>query len=85
MKLIKNILTGIILALWVSLFFFFVCYQQPAHAAEPISQAEQCQDKGGIWHNGHCLARDMTDEEIQYAQRWVTLKQLETRYENKTH
>lgn len=48
----------------------------PAFGATP---AEECDIKGGVWNGKYCLARDMTDEEIDFAQRYTILKEIEMR------
>ncbi|WP_439234924.1 hypothetical protein [Lonepinella koalarum] len=84
MKLIKtylqNIFTGIALALLIVVAIALIASCHPAFATTP---QETCANKGGVWQHGHCLNRDMTDEEIEYAKQWVTLKQRET--QEQTH
>ncbi|WP_439242379.1 hypothetical protein [Lonepinella sp. BR2474] len=78
---LQNILTGFAVAFLFIASIAIISSCQPAHATESdyATPQERCADKGGIWRNEYCHPRDMTDAEIEEAQRWVTLKQLEIR------
>lgn len=50
-----------------------------ANKAVATTPQETCEIKGGVWTGKYCAPRDMTDEEIDFAQRYTILKEIEMR------
>lgn len=75
----RNLILDFLLALLFIIGLILAFGVSEAHSSTPINR---CDEQGGIWQTyptPHCADKPMTDEQIQYAQRYTMLKQIETR------
>lgn len=89
MNLFKQLIIGLTLGLFLltGLFYINIANANPTDwhnndISQHISNqtlSERCDDRGGVWNGKYCLARPMTQAEIDYATQYTQLKQIEMR------
>lgn len=87
MNLFKQLIIGLTLGLFLltGLFYINIARANPTDwhnndISQHISNqtlAERCDDRGGVWNGKHCLARPMTQAEIDYATQYTKTLQQE--------